>query len=304
MSQFSILDLSAPPNASNLRDVSPRLSFIQLKAPDPQDCLSFLNEDLDMSPDGVAERELDAALQLLAERAKFITGASGATIGLLDGDKVVWRASIGLPRFDVATDFELSSGLLQECLRTKQSVVCADSQKDTRFHGKSCRELNVVSAMSVPIIRQEAVAGVFELFSERSNAFGQGDVEAVKRLGELVNAATDDAQAMKVASRGDKDKVSPPAPVALELNESSEARVGVERKGIHTCFSCRFPISSGRSLCLDCETGGKGVTSDGASAMFAALDGHSEQGWLREHIYTVGMIMVPLATIAVLLWLR
>jgi hypothetical protein len=38
--------------------------------------------------------------------------------------------------------------------------------------------------------------------------------------------------------------------------------------------------------------------------MFAALDGHSEQGWLREHIYTVGMIMVPLATIAVLLWLR
>ncbi len=304
MSRLSILDLSAPPTASDLRDASPRLSFIQVKAPDPQDCLSFLKEDLDMSPDGVAERELDAALQLLAERAKFITGASGATIGLLDGDKAMCRASIGLPRLEIATDLKSSSGLLQECLSTKQSVVCADSQNDTRLNRKSYRELNVISAMAVPILRQERVAGVFELFSERSNAFGPSDVEAVKRLGELVNAATDDAQAMKVASRGEEDKVSLPATVAPALNENSGARVAVEHKGIHTCFSCRFPISSGRSLCLDCETGGKGVSSDGPSAMFAALDGHSEQSWLREHIYTLGMIMVPLATIAVLLWLR
>ncbi|MDP9161282.1 MAG: GAF domain-containing protein [Acidobacteriota bacterium] len=150
MSRYSILDLSAPATTPDLTGVSPRVSFIQVKAPDPQDCLGFLNEALDASPDQLAERELEAALQLLSERAKFITGASGAAITLLEGDRAVCRASVGLPRFEPGTDLKASSGLLQECLSTKQTLLCADSQNDTRVDSKSGRELKVISAVAVP----------------------------------------------------------------------------------------------------------------------------------------------------------
>src|SRR5256885_2946568 len=41
--------------------------------------------------------ELDAALQLLVERAQYITGATGAALAIADGDEMICRASVGTP---------------------------------------------------------------------------------------------------------------------------------------------------------------------------------------------------------------
>src|SRR5258708_36239162 len=40
-------------------------------------------------------QELDAALQLLVERAQYITGATGAALALSQGEEMVCRASAG-----------------------------------------------------------------------------------------------------------------------------------------------------------------------------------------------------------------
>ena len=55
----------------------------------------FPADDSGKSLTEMAQRDLDAALQLLAERAQYITGASGAAIALLDEDEMICRASTG-----------------------------------------------------------------------------------------------------------------------------------------------------------------------------------------------------------------
>src|SRR3974390_1115324 len=57
----------------------------------------FPGEDGGRSLAEMAQRDLDAALQLLADRAQYITGASGAAIALRRGGKndMLCRASTG-----------------------------------------------------------------------------------------------------------------------------------------------------------------------------------------------------------------
>ena len=57
--------------------------------------VQFPGEDGGRSLAKMAQSDLDAALQLLAERAHYITGATGAAIALRDGEEVVCRASAG-----------------------------------------------------------------------------------------------------------------------------------------------------------------------------------------------------------------
>lgn len=306
MSQFSILDLNAPARIAPARSSERlQLSSIHVESPDELDCLSFLKQYLDEDPAAFAEREFKAALQLLAERARFITGASGATIALLQEGKLICRTSAGSPRFESESDLSSISGLFEECLRTKVSSFCADSQNESRLDSKSCKELNIISALGVPLLRDEKVIGAFHLFSGRAQAFNQNDAIAVGRLAELINAAMDDTETMKLA--GGQKEVGPP-PLSVPSSSAipdGNPRLVAEHKEIHSCFSCRFPISSSRTLCLDCEARGKSVGPECTPSMFTALESQqSGESWLSEHIYTLGMIVVPLATIAVFLWLR
>jgi hypothetical protein len=65
-------------------------------SPGAQDDVRFPAEDGGKSLAELAERDLTATLQLLAERAQYITGATGAAIALRDHEEMVCRASAGI----------------------------------------------------------------------------------------------------------------------------------------------------------------------------------------------------------------
>ena len=54
-----------------------------------REALRFPGEDGGKSLTEMARRDLDATLQLLAERAQYITGASGAAIALREGENMI-----------------------------------------------------------------------------------------------------------------------------------------------------------------------------------------------------------------------
>src|SRR3569832_2892936 len=54
--------------------------------------MRFPGEDGGESLAAWARRDLEATLQLLADRAQYITGGSGAAIALRDGDIIMFRA--------------------------------------------------------------------------------------------------------------------------------------------------------------------------------------------------------------------
>jgi GAF domain-containing protein len=145
----------------------------------------------------MAQRDLDAALQLLADRAQYITGASGAAIALRRDGKndMLCRASSGSNAPELGALLSTEFGLSGESVRTRQALRCDDAERDVRVNREVCRQMGIASVVVMPVVNDDEVLGVFELFSGKANAFGTRDVSAVQRLSQMVETAVRLAQA-------------------------------------------------------------------------------------------------------------
>jgi GAF domain-containing protein len=151
----------------------------------------FPAEDGGRSLAEVAQRDLDSALQLLADRAQYITGASGAAIALRRSGKndMLCRASTGSAAPELGALLSTEFGLSGESVRTRQALRCDDAERDVRVNRDVCRQMGIASVVVMPVVNDDEVLGVLELFSGKANAFGARDVSAVQRLSEMVETA-------------------------------------------------------------------------------------------------------------------
>src|SRR6201987_4597077 len=157
--------------------------------------MRFPGEDEGRSLAEMAERDLSATLQLLAERAQYITGATGAAIALRDHEEMVCRASAGPSAPEVGAQLQINSGLSGESVRTRQTLRCDDASTDTRVNRESCEALGISSVVVMPLLRGDEVIGVFELFSDKANVFESRDIAALERMGAMVHAALEHSAA-------------------------------------------------------------------------------------------------------------
>lgn len=164
----------------------------------------FPGEDGGRSLAEIAQSDLDAALQLLADRAQYITGASGAAIALRRGEHadMLCRASAGLNAPELGSLLSMEYGLSGESVRTGRSLRCDDAERDPRVNREGCRQLGIASVLIMPIISDCQVLGVFELFSGKPRAFDERDVSALQRLGEMVETAVKHAIAAQAPAVG------------------------------------------------------------------------------------------------------
>jgi hypothetical protein len=304
----------------------------------------------------MARRDLEAALQLLAERAQYITGASGAAIALREGSAMICRASAGPSAPQLGAEVQIKSGLTGESVRTRQVLRCDDAETDSRVNRESCRALGIKSVMVVPLLREQEVTGVFELLADRANAFEERDVTALQRLAEMVQTGLEHADAAKralqeIAAKNaqaaaqqaaepketEPPETPAPAPAEIEpakieptqtekgasvpvasapepkLSDATTAKLDApapvrlpELDKIGKCEACGFPVSEGRTLCLDCEAArlsGESpapLASSQAPAFLAKFETRKEQGWLGSHIYTIGTVLIVILTVVLL----
>jgi GAF domain-containing protein len=177
----------------------------------------------------MARRDLDAALQLLADRAQYITGASGAAIALKrDGKKdMLCRASTGSNAPELGALLSTEFGLSGESVRTRQPLRCDDAERDLRVNREVCRQLGIASVVVMPVVNDDEVLGVFELFSGEVNAFGERDLSAVQRLSEMVETAVLLAQAAEnLPERLRTSEASAPAEVKQDKVEQDKVLAG------------------------------------------------------------------------------
>jgi hypothetical protein len=214
--------------AANARLPNP----VQAKSPQAQP--RFPGEDGGHSLAEMAQRDLDAALQLLAERAQYITQASGAAIALRRGEHsdMLCRASAGSNAPELGTLLSMEYGLSGESVRTRKPLRCDDAENDSRVNREGCRELGIASVAVMPIVSDGHVLGVFELFSCERRAFDERDFSALQRLGEMVETAVRHAVAAQSGPALDdpqikdpqiKDKENPSTAIEIRVPERSPA---------------------------------------------------------------------------------
>ena len=99
------------------------------------------------------------------------------------------RASAGSNAPELGALLSTEFGLSGESVRTRQLLRCDDAERDARVNHEVCRQLGIASVVVMPVVRDDEVLGVFELFSGKTNAFGDRDLSAVQRLGHMVETA-------------------------------------------------------------------------------------------------------------------
>ncbi len=249
------------------------------------------------------EPELDAALQLLVERAQYITGATGTALALPHGDEMVCRASAGTSAPAVGARLQVLSGLTGESITRRQLLRCDNAETDPRVNLEACRALGIASIVVLPMLRVNGeIRGLFELFSDHPYAFEERDLIALERMADLTTTALDLAEqrygavpplthathpnhvsplvnispepsaaapssapsgsaspagasmATPLASQPEALHVADLAPAPATASPTDKS-AHLNDTGLHVqkCASCGFPVSEGRTLCLDCD---------------------------------------------------
>ncbi len=127
-------------------------------------------------------------VQLLAESAQYITGATGAAVAVQRGSEMVCCATAGITAPPLDSHVELSSSFSGECVRTDLLLRCDSVDSDTRVDVESCRLLGIASIIVMPLHHSGRVAGVFQILSMQAHAFHERDISALKRIGAMIEA--------------------------------------------------------------------------------------------------------------------
>jgi putative methionine-R-sulfoxide reductase with GAF domain len=308
--------------------------------------------------------ELEAALQLLVERAQYITGATGAALALAQGEEMVCRASVGSSGPAVGAHLQVHSGLSGESISRKQLLRCDNAEADPRVNLETCRQLGIASIVVLPLLtRTGEVRGLFELFSDHAYAFEERDLIALERMADLTLTALDLAERRHIP-------VVAPAPVAAPFAPPTEASTASAKQAegpptnladaaphpaapettpepaslpadgplgpaqlhsalaqdplpaaepvlvpeamrrVQKCASCGFPVSEGRTLCVDCENkrhhqpeSPEAVPAEFVPA-FLASSPPPDESWLANHVNLLAVLVLVLSIVVAIVVFR
>jgi TonB family protein len=188
-----------------------------------------------LSPELSAELALEIVLNEVVDQACLATGATGAAIALWRDREMVCRASSGTTAPELGARLDTASGLSGECIQTQLTQRCDDALSDLRVDIDASQRLGVRSIMVMPLLRGAQLAGVFELFSSLSFAFGDRDERTLEVLARRVVSNLEHASRPKPAPLQEDSQVvnqgvteMPPQSAVLgtadEVVESSRRR--------------------------------------------------------------------------------
>jgi len=266
------------------------------------------------SPGETAQRELQACLELLADRMQYITGASAATIALNEGQEMLCRASAGPMATALGTQLRVDSTLVNQGIRQRQIICCNDAANGACADGTSYGTLGIKSIMVMPLLRESEAVGMFELLADRPQAFDDRDGAALERLAGMVLIALEHSDAAKrvfsdIAPAGPSTSEEPEVPAGVASAEKPAVTASAAQPDgpkaaakLRACEACGFPVSEGRTICLDCEEARAVEDSSGAAPAFLSeLVREQQRGWLQSHFYTIGTLLMVALTVVVLM---
>jgi TonB family protein len=151
----------------------------------PLDALSIR-----VSGDGTRPSPSDPALEqvltLITEQACLATSATASAIAVKEHDQIICRATTGPNAPDLGIPLDTSSGLSGACVRSREAQYCADTETDSRVNAEVCRRLAVRSVLVVPLLHEQELVGVFEIFSPLPQAFARHDLENLNSLSQAL----------------------------------------------------------------------------------------------------------------------
>ncbi len=148
-----------------------------------------------------SELDLDSVIQLVAARARSLTGADAAVIELIEGDEMVCAGVAGTAEPHRGARVRRDSSLAGICLELDR-VLRTDytTSADRRVDPEPWAEGDAGTVVCVPLRSGDAPIGALKAYSVPPHHFGTADEETLELLGGLVVAQL--AQAPRLNADG------------------------------------------------------------------------------------------------------
>lgn len=279
-----------------------------MASPAHADAVNALRTDGEAAPSAAAfstilqtaNVEFLSTLLLLAERARFLTGADGVGIAIKENDDFVYRAAAG-KLFETGTRCDTSKAPIAKCLATaKSSLVSAHTSQ-----GHSVK-------VAVPITADGEAIGLLELHTSRAD-FPDADLCALSGLAEMVGTALEHLRAAEgahkhIVQNTHASAAEPVAPLSWHAEattdgapkQDSPPNSTSEPVKVHSCHSCGFPISDNRQLCVECERKPDAPRLPNPQL----LTSDSDPGFIENHGFTIASLLISALVIAIIYWLH
>lgn len=131
----------------------------------------------------------DAVMTSAAGGALSLTAADGACVELLEGDEVVCSAAAGVAVPFLGLRLKADESITGQCFRTRQVLICTDSEQDSRVAREACRQVGARSLIVVPLLHAGDVKGVLIVWSAGAHDFRGYESQLLALLANTVGAA-------------------------------------------------------------------------------------------------------------------
>jgi len=138
---------------------------------------------------GTGELDVDGTMQLIAERVQNVANADGVAIGLLKGDRLVYRAGSGSATRYVGRQVMATLSVSTRSARSGEILRVENAQTDSRIEAAICRQFGAQSLLVLPIHDDRAVAGVLEVLFNEAHAFQHREVCSYRLMALLIGEA-------------------------------------------------------------------------------------------------------------------
>jgi hypothetical protein len=209
----------------------------------------------------------DDLLLMLAQRLAEIVQAAGSAIGILEEDKIRYRAVFGQMTPGAGSDVARDLALCVPCLRTGQALRCPDIEQEFLIDIDECRHRGVQSMFAVPVFSGGAVSGSLELYYAVKHGFDEHDVHGAQLMASLVTEALarEEELSLKKSLANERavmlealEKLKPnlAALVDASLAQASGSQNPAASGSIGTsiCRKCSHRLLEGEHFCGKCGT--------------------------------------------------
>jgi putative methionine-R-sulfoxide reductase with GAF domain len=227
---------------------------------------------------------LDEAMALVAERIARITHASGAAVGMVEGNHIRYRASVGASALPLGNEVPLDAAICAACVRRGQVLRMPDvnqpdvnqpdaNQPDVNqeslFDPEPCRKRGIQALVAAPIYHDGNVVGALEVYFDRSHGFAEQDVHTCQLMAGLVTEAIgrDAGSALRKSMAAERssmlaaiEKIKPNlAALAGERAKDRASESGAKSSALPAsvsdgegCWKCGSALIEGEQFCGNC----------------------------------------------------
>jgi len=135
------------------------------------------------------EADVDRAMDLIAACARNVANATGIAIGLLQGDKLVYRAGSGSGVTYVGQRVMATLSVSGHNTESGEILRVENAETDRRIEAAICRQFGAQSLLILPIYHDGRMAGVLDVLFDEAHAFQHQEVLTYRLIAALVGEA-------------------------------------------------------------------------------------------------------------------